>query len=95
MLDITVDKLDYIRELSQMIGCGVIIIPDMLAKRPKGFFAEHPEIEPSCFIYITDGFGPAPDNPPPYPVLWLLTGDGEKPAPWGRELRLRNPRPSI
>ena len=56
---------------------------------PFVYVAEHPEIEPSCLIYITDGYGPAPDNPPPYPVLWLLTGDGEKPAPWGRELRLR------
>ena len=62
---------------------------------PFVYVAEHPEIEPSCFIYITDGFGPAPVNPPPYPVLWLLTGDGEKPEPWGRELRLRNARPSI
>ena len=62
---------------------------------PFDYVAEHPEIEPSCFIYITDGFGPVPVNPPPYPVLWLLTGDGEKPAPWGRELRLRNARPSI
>ena len=56
---------------------------------PFIYVAEHPEIEPSCLIYITDGCGPAPDNPPPYPVLWILTGDGEKPAPWGRELRLR------
>ena len=56
---------------------------------PFVYVAEHPEIEPSCLIYITDGYGPAPDNPPPYPVLWLLTGDGEKPATWGRELRLR------
>lgn len=56
---------------------------------PFIYVAEHPEIEPSCLIYITDGCGPAPDNPPPYPVLWLLTSDGEKPAPWGRELRLR------
>ena len=62
---------------------------------PFDYVAEHPEIEPSCFIYITDGFGPVPYNPPPYPVLWLLTGDGEKPAPWGWELRLRTPRPSI
>ena len=62
---------------------------------PFDYVAEHPEIEPSCFIYITDGFGPTPDNPPPYPVLWLLTGDGEKPAPWGWELRLRNlPQPT-
>jgi len=56
---------------------------------PFVYVVEHAEIEPSCLIYITDGYGPAPDNPPPYPVLWLLTGDGEKPAPWGRELRLR------
>lgn len=57
---------------------------------PFVYVAEHSEIEPSCLIYITDGCGPAPDNPPPYPVLWILTGDGEKPAPWGRELRLHN-----
>ena len=56
---------------------------------PFDYVAEHSEIEPSCFIYITDGCGPAPDRPPPYPVLWLLTGDGEKPAPWGWELRLK------
>ena len=55
---------------------------------PFVYVAEHSEIEPSCLIYITDGCGPAPDNPPPYPVLWILTGDGEKPAPWGWDLRL-------
>ncbi len=56
---------------------------------PFDYVAEHPEIEPSCLIYITDGCGPAPDRPPPYPVLWVLTTDGEMPAPWGRELRLK------
>ena len=56
---------------------------------PFVYVAEHSEIEPSCLIYITDGCGPAPDNPPPYPVLWILTGDGEKTAPWGWDLRLR------
>ena len=61
-------------------------------RSPFVYVAEHPEIEPSCFIYITDGCGPAPDNPPPYPVLWLLTGEGEKPASWGRELRLHSLR---
>ena len=57
---------------------------------PFEYVAGHSEIEPSCFIYITDGCGPAPDNPPPYPVLWILTDDGEKPAPWGWELRLKS-----
>lgn len=56
---------------------------------PFVYVAEHSEIEPSCLIYITDGCGPAPNNPPPYPVLWILTGDSEKPAPWGLDLRLR------
>ena len=44
----------------------------------------------SCLIYITDGCGPSPNRPPPYPVLWVLTADGEMPAPWGRELRLKS-----
>lgn len=56
---------------------------------PFVYVAEHSEIEPSCLIYITDGCGPASENPPPYPVLWVLTGDGEKPAPWGWDLRLQ------
>ena len=56
---------------------------------PFEYVAEHSETTPSCFIYITDGCGPAPENPPPYPVLWLLSGTCEKPAPWGWELRLR------
>lgn len=59
------------------------------SRPPFVYVAEHSEIEPSCLIYITDGCGPAPDNPPPYPVLWILTGNGEKPAPWGWDLRLR------
>jgi predicted metal-dependent peptidase len=49
-------------------------------------------IDPSCLIYITDGYGLAPDNSPPYPVLWILTDDGEKPSPWGWELRLQSSR---
>lgn len=56
---------------------------------PFDYVAEHLGNAPSCFIYITDGYGPAPDRSPQYPVLWILTGDGEKPAPWGWELRLR------
>ena len=57
---------------------------------PFEYVADHPELEPSCVIYITDGYGPAPDNPPPYPVLWLLTSDGAKPAKWGWEMKLRS-----
>lgn len=53
------------------------------------YVRKHSEINPSCLIYVTDGFGDAPEQPPEYPVLWLLTEDGMKPAKWGLELKLR------
>ena len=56
---------------------------------PFEYVAEHPDIEPSCLIYITDGCGPAPERAPCFPVLWLLTADGSNPAPWGRKLRFK------
>jgi len=42
---------------------------------------------PAAVIYLTDGIGPAPEQMR-FPTLWVLTSDGEKPAPWGVELRL-------
>jgi len=52
------------------------------------YVAEHPELEPSVLIYITDGYGNVSVEQPPYPVMWLLTPDGVKPAVWGVEARL-------
>lgn len=43
---------------------------------------------PNVFIYLTDGFGNPPDKIPEYPVIWCLTGYGEKPADWGWEVRI-------
>jgi len=45
----------------------------------------HPR--PAAVIYLTDGIGPAPEKME-YPTLWVLTKEGEKPVPWGVELRL-------
>jgi predicted metal-dependent peptidase len=42
---------------------------------------------PAAVIYLTDGIGPAPEQME-FPTLWVLTGAGEKPVPWGIELRL-------
>lgn len=39
--------------------------------------------EPKLLIYLTDGFGDAPERPPNYPVMWVLTSDGKPPAEWG------------
>ena len=46
--------------------------------------------EPKLLIFMTDGYGDAPANPPEYPMLWVLTSDGEPPADWGWKAWLRN-----
>lgn len=43
---------------------------------------------PRALVYLTDGFGWAPDEAPEYPVLWVLTPDGTEPADWGETIRL-------
>ena len=39
-------------------------------------------------MYLTDGYGAAPEKSPPYPVLWVLCEGGVKPAEWGHELQI-------
>lgn len=38
-------------------------------------------IEPAVLVFFTDGYGTFPPEPPPYPVIWVMTTD-EKP-PFG------------
>ncbi|MDP6870456.1 MAG: VWA-like domain-containing protein [Candidatus Poseidoniaceae archaeon] len=39
-------------------------------------------------IYMTDGHGPAPENEPPYPMIWGVIEGGRMPADWGMVLEL-------
>ena len=55
---------------------------------PFDYVKEH-GIRPQVFIYLTDGCGDAPETPPPFPVIWVLTSDGRSPAEWGRCIRLK------
>ena len=55
--------------------------------RPLFDFARTMYPRPAAVIYLTDGFGPAPEQME-FPTLWVLTGEGEKPVEWGVELRL-------
>jgi len=55
--------------------------------RPVFAYARGMQPRPSAVIYLTDGFGPAPETME-FPTLWVLTRDGEKPVEWGVELRL-------
>lgn len=55
--------------------------------RPVFEYAREMVPPPAAVIYLTDGYGEAPDRME-IPTLWVLTPDGEKPAEWGVELRL-------
>jgi len=55
--------------------------------RPLFEYARTMQPRPAAVIYLTDGIGPAPEVME-FPTLWVLTGEGEKPVPWGVELRL-------
>lgn len=55
--------------------------------RPVFEYARTMHPLPAAVIYLTDGIGPVPDEMI-FPTLWVLTQEGERPAPWGVELRL-------
>ncbi len=55
--------------------------------RPVFDYAQQLMPRPAAVIYLTDGFGEAPPQML-FPTLWVLTREGEKPAPWGVELRI-------
>ena len=55
--------------------------------RPVFDYAKKVHPLPAAIIYLTDGYGPAPEAME-FPTLWVLTPDGEKPVKWGVELRL-------
>lgn len=55
--------------------------------RPVFDYARGMQPRPAAIIYLTDGIGPAPETME-FPTLWVLTSDGERPVPWGVELRL-------
>ncbi|MDD2365879.1 MAG: VWA-like domain-containing protein [Desulfuromonadaceae bacterium] len=55
--------------------------------RPVFEYARTMHPLPAAVIYLTDGIGPVSDRME-FPTLWVLTAVGEKPAPWGVELRM-------
>jgi predicted metal-dependent peptidase len=55
--------------------------------RPVFDYAKTMQPLPAAVIYLTDGIGPVPERME-LPTLWVLTAAGEKPAPWGVELRM-------
>lgn len=55
--------------------------------RPVFEYAQKMQPRPAALIYLTDGFGPAPEQSD-IPTLWVLSPEGQKPVDWGLELKL-------
>ncbi|MEE2812136.1 MAG: VWA-like domain-containing protein [Candidatus Thermoplasmatota archaeon] len=45
---------------------------------------------PKALLYMTDGFGPTPQEAPEYPVLWVLNQHGRQPCHWGEIVRIED-----
>ena len=54
--------------------------------RPPFRWLEERDKLPTCLVYLTDGYGSFPKEPPPYPVLWVMTTDVQ--PPWGEVVRI-------
>ena len=46
--------------------------------------------QPACLIYFTDGDGPFPKEPPPFPVLWMTFRKPPEEYPFGTVIDMRN-----
>ena len=55
--------------------------------RPVFEYARQMQPRPAAVIYLTDGYGPAPEQAD-IPTLWVLSPEGKKPVEWGLELKL-------
>lgn len=55
--------------------------------RPPFEHIEEHCIDPKALIYLTDGYGPFPNEPPAYPTLWCINNDQIIP-PFGEHLVL-------
>ncbi len=54
--------------------------------RPPFDYLQTNDIRPSCLVYLTDGYGPFPEEAPDYPVLWVMTTDVV--PPWGEHVKI-------
>ena len=58
--------------------------------QPPFKYIEDNGLTPDCFLYLTDGYGDAPEDPPNYPVLWVLTSDGSEDfCDWGQKMKFK------
>jgi predicted metal-dependent peptidase len=44
---------------------------------------EELDIKPDVLVYLTDGYGSYPEQPPGYQVIWAIVPGGTNSCPWG------------
>jgi predicted metal-dependent peptidase len=54
--------------------------------RPPFKYVQEQNIQPACFLYLTDMYGAFPGEPPPYPVLWCATTEIQ--GPFGQTIKI-------
>lgn len=54
--------------------------------KPIFTWAEQLDRSPDLLVYFTDAEGAFPDQPPEFPVIWLIKG--KNPVPWGQRIQL-------
>lgn len=52
-------------------------------------YIKEKRIHPNVLVFFTDGDGNCPEKAPGYPVLWLLTNEGEAPVQWGFKIKMK------
>jgi len=77
-----IDSFSGVRQVSEVVRGG-----GFTDLRPVFEHALQMQPRPAALIYLTDGYGPAPERMD-IPTLWVLNRDGKKPVDWGVELRL-------
>lgn len=55
--------------------------------------AMSPAKRPDVLVYITDGYGDAPRNPPPFKTIWAMLGGTKPPATWGDKVLIKQGAP--
>lgn len=55
---------------------------------PIDYFKERFGSSLTVCLFLTDGEGPCETAPPPFPVVWLITSDGDAEKPFGRVIQV-------
>ena len=69
-------------------GGGSALLPAF----DRAFLRKH---KPDLVVFFTNGMGSLALKAPHFPVIWVLTPDGKRPAPWGRVIRMQETHPKF